>query len=257
AHAAPAVPTATGTISPTATATATATTAAPTATGTVTPAATSTAVGPTATGTISSTSTMTVTPTPTGTQTGTGGCPAGWTCADIGTTGAAGSESLSSGTWTVRGSGGDIWTTGDQFHFDWQTLGGNGSASTRVISQTNTNAWAKAGVMLRGSTAPSSPFYAILVTPGNGITVQYRATSGAAAVKAAQPAGAVPVYLKVTRAGTAFTAYTSSNGVSWTLVPGSTITLSGLTGTLLAGLAVTSHNAGTICTVTFDTVAVG
>jgi hypothetical protein len=66
----------------------------------------------------------------------------------------------------------------------------------------------------------------------------------------------VPIYVKVTRTGTAFSAYTSPDGVTWTLVPGSTVTLS-MTGTLLEGLAVTSHNVGTLCTVNIDGVQTG
>jgi len=64
------------------------------------------------------------------------------------------------------------------------------------------------------------------------------------------------VYLKITRSGNAFTAYTSPDGVTWTLIPGSAATL-GLGTSLLAGLAVTSHNTGTLGTVTMDGVTVG
>jgi hypothetical protein len=158
----------------------------------------------------------------------------------------------------VRGGGGDIWAGSDQFHFDSQTLAGDGSVRAHVLTQTNTNAWAKAGVMLRGSVDPAgAPFYDALVTPGNGIAVQYRPTARAAAVQLATLAGKVPVYLQVARAGTTFSAYTSADGVTWTLVPGSSVTLSGLGGTVLAGLAVAAHNTSALCTVTFDTVVLG
>jgi hypothetical protein len=64
-----------------------------------------------------------------------------------------------------------------------------------------------------------------------------------------------PVYLRVVRTGTSFTAATSPDGVTWTTVPGSTVTLANLTGALLRGLAITSHSNGKIGTVTIDTVA--
>ena len=64
------------------------------------------------------------------------------------------------------------------------------------------------------------------------------------------------MYLKVTRSGNTFTAYTSPDGVNWTLIPGSSATVS-LGSALLAGLAVTSHNNGTLGTVTMDGVTVG
>ena len=184
-------------------------------------------------------------------------CPASWSCADIGYTTPAGSQNVSStGVWTVQGAGSDIWGTSDQFHYAWQSLAGDGTVSTHVTSQTNTSAWAKAGVMLRLSSDPAAPFYALYVTPSNGLSVQYRATAGASASQAALISGNPPVYFQIARAGTNFTAYTSTDGITWTLVPGSKVTLASLSGSILAGLAVTSHNGGTLSTVTFDTVSI-
>jgi hypothetical protein len=180
------------------------------------------------------------------------GCPGAWNCADIGTPALAGSQTLANGVWTVQGGGNDIWGTADQFHFVWQGLTADGSLSAHVTSQTYTSTWAKAGVMLRLTTDPGSPYYALYVTTSNGISVQYRASQGDSAVQIANIAGTVPVYLKVARSGTTFTTYTSSDGVTWTLIAGSSVTLSGLSGTLLAGLAVTAHNGGALSTVTFD-----
>jgi hypothetical protein len=186
-------------------------------------------------------------------------CPAPWTCADIGPPTAVdpGSQLYQdgTGTWTVVASGSDIWDTGDEFHFISQTLAGDGSVSARVASQTNSGAWAKAGVMLRGSASQSAPYYAIYVTPENGVVVQYRTSDGTAAQQAAALDGAVPVYLRVGRVGTVYTAYTSSDGVTWTAVPNSQVDL-GLGGNMLAGLAVTSDDTYHNSTVTFDSVAV-
>jgi hypothetical protein len=76
-------------------------------------------------------------------------------------------------------------------------------------------------------------------------------------------AGSVPTYLRVARYTTSgstpqtlYSAYTSPDGVTWTLVPGSTTPLA-LPQPLLAGFAITSHLQGTGSTVTLDTVAVG
>ncbi|MGZ6308510.1 MAG: hypothetical protein ACXWP6_18810, partial [Ktedonobacterales bacterium] len=182
-------------------------------------------------------------------------CVTGWSCADIGYTAPAGSQSVSSaGVWTVQGAGSDIWGSSDQFHYVWQSMPGNGTFSVRVTNQTNSSGWAKAGVMLRLSNNPAAPFYALYITPGNGLSVQYRATAGVNANQLVNVAGAAPVYLRVSRSGTTFTAYTSTDGVTWTALAGSTITLSSLSGSILQGMAVTSHNASVICTVTFDLV---
>jgi Tfp pilus assembly protein PilX len=182
-------------------------------------------------------------------------CPSPWTCADIGSPIPVGSQSYDPGsnTWTINAGGSDITGTADQFHFVWQTLAGDGSISAQVVSQTNSSANAKAGVMFRASTDPGSPNYAVLVSPGAGIKVQERSTQGGTTTKLANPSGSIPAYLKVTRSGNTFAAYTSADGVTWTLIPGSTFTMS-LGSTLLEGLAVTSHNSGVLGTVTMDAV---
>jgi outer membrane protein assembly factor BamB len=184
-------------------------------------------------------------------------CPSGWSCADVGDAAPAGTQQLDgSGTWTLQGGGGDIWSTRDQFHFVWQSLAGDGPVTARVTSQTNTDPWAKAGVMLRQSTDAASAYYAVEATPGNGVVVQYRSSSGASAAMSAQLGGTPPVYLRAARAGTTFTAYTSSDGLTWAPVAGSSATLS-VSGAMLAGLAVTSHNNLAAGTVTFTSVSVG
>lgn len=182
-------------------------------------------------------------------------CPTGWGCGDIGGPVLAGGQSVSAGTWTVQGAGGDIWSVSDQFHYVWQSLAGDGSVGGRVLSQTNTDVWAKAGFMLRQSTDAGAPYYAVLMTPGNGVNVQYRPAQGANAVQLLSTGGTSPAYLKVGRTGNTFTAYTAGDGATWTPIPGSSVALT-LGGALLAGMAVTSHNPGISSVATFDTVGV-
>jgi hypothetical protein len=188
-----------------------------------------------------------------GAQTPPGACPTGWTCADIGNVGVVGGQALTSGTWTVQGGGGDIWDVADNFHYVWKSLATDGGVSTRVVSQTNTSPWAKAGVMLRATTDPGSPYYAAFVTPANGLSIQWRSAQAGLSTQLLA-AGTTPIYLEVTRAAGSYSAYTSPNGVNWTLVPGSTVNL-GLTGTVLAGMGVSSHTWGVLGAATFDTVA--
>jgi hypothetical protein len=184
-------------------------------------------------------------------------CPATWSCADIGNPTPAGSDSFDpgTGTWTIQAGGADITGISDQFHFDWQSLTGVGSVSAHVVSQTNSSSNAKAGIMLRTSADPGSPNYAVLVSPGVGIKVQVRSAQGGTTTKIANPTGTAPVYLEVTRSGNTLSSYTSPDGATWTLIPGSTATVS-LGSTVLAGLAVTSHNSRVNCTVVMNSVSV-
>src|SRR5207237_10797654 len=126
-------------------------------------------------------------------------------CADSIFPALTGYQSLSDGSWTVSGSGGDIWGTADQFHYVSQSLASDGSVDARLLTQTNTDPWAKAGVMLRLSSDPGSPYYFAMATPGNGMNVQYRASQDGAATSAPTLAGTLPVYLRVTWVGPCFT----------------------------------------------------
>jgi hypothetical protein len=55
------------------------------------------------------------------------------------------------------------------------------------------------------------------------------------------------------RSGSSFSAYVSTNGTTWTLVGTDTI---GMGSTIYVGVAVGSHTNATLCTATFDNVAV-
>lgn len=182
-------------------------------------------------------------------------CPKGWSCADIGNPAIVGDQSLSGGTWTLKGTGIDIAGYSDQFHYVWQSLAADGPISAHVLSQTNTGNWARAGIMVRQSADAGSAYYGAFVTPANGIVVQYRTAPGVGSAQLTSFTGTVPTYLMVARSGNTYTTYTSSDDNTWKLVAGSSITLN-LSGPVLAGLAVTSHNGGALSTVTFDTVSV-
>lgn len=181
-------------------------------------------------------------------------CPSGWNCNDIGNPIITGDQTLSSGVWTVKGAGGDIWDTSDQFHFVWQSKSGDLSLNAHVTAQTNSDPFAKAGLMLRGGTNARAAYYAAYLTPGNGIQVQYRDTQGLVSGQVASIAGATPAYLQIARSGGTFTAYTSSDGSNWLPLSGSSITLNNLSGTLLAGLVINSHNTAILGSATIGNV---
>ena len=94
----------------------------------------------------------------------------------------------------------------------------------------------------------------MFVTPGNGIAVQWRQAQ-AGSTGQTTTTGTAPVYLQITRTGTTFSAATSTDGVTWALVPGSTKSMTGLSGALLRGFAVTSHNTGQLAVAGMNSVA--
>lgn len=181
------------------------------------------------------------------------GLPSPWVMSDVGTTGAAGSAGEAGGSFAIQGAGADIWGTTDAFAFVYQSLAGDGQIVARLATQQNTNAWAKAGVMIRESLAPGAPHAFMALTPANGAAFQRRPILNGSSQHTGLAGVTVPRWLRLVRAGTTFSASVSPDGTNWTLVGTATVTL----GTqALAGLAVTSHAAGTLGTVTFDSVAV-
>ncbi|GLV54060.1 hypothetical protein KDH_09090 [Dictyobacter sp. S3.2.2.5] len=191
--------------------------------------------------------------TPTPTPAPGGSLPAPWQHQDVGNTGNAGSASYKSGTFTVKGSGSDIWNTSDSFQYVYQPMAGDGTIIARVDGIQQTDPWAKAGVMIRESLNDNASFADVLLTPSHGTVFERRPTTNTAAVDTAGPKGAAPYWVKLTRSGNTFTAFTSSNGKSWKKIGSANITMGK---TAYVGLAVTAHSYGTLNTTTFDKVSV-
>src|ERR1017187_170311 len=75
--------------------------------------------------------------------------PPGWSDADIGSPGLAGSAAYNNGLWTITGGGADIWGTSDQFNYAYTTVNGDGSIIAQVTSLQNSDpgtGWSKAGL---------------------------------------------------------------------------------------------------------------
>ena len=177
-------------------------------------------------------------------------CPATWTCADVGSPIPAGSNYLVNGVWFILGGGSDIWGSADEFHYTAQAMPGDGTITAQISSQQNTDSWAKSGIMLRASTDPGAPYYAIFATGGNGTVVQYRSSAGGSTSQLTGVTSGAPIYVKVTRSAATYTAYTSTDGTNWTAYPGSTVTIPNLSGSIFGGMADTSHSqSGTSTTV--------
>ncbi len=181
--------------------------------------------------------------------------PAGWSFTDIGAVGAAGSAGESNGTFTVSGSGGDVWGTADALGFASTSMTGDGTIVARVATVQNVNAWTKVGVMMREGTTADAAHGFMLVTPTavKGLSFQRRPVGGSASVSTNGPAAPPPYWVRLTRAGSVITADVSTDGTAWTTVASDTFTMGS---TIRVGLAVSSHVAGTTATATFDHVTI-
>ena len=182
------------------------------------------------------------------------GLPAPWQQLDVGSVAVAGEASFASGLFTLKGSGADIWDASDNFHFVWQPLASDGEIIARVASVQNTDVWAKAGVMIRSSLAANAPYAAMLVTPSRGVSYQWRYFVNGNSGGRNNSSLSAPTWVRLVRQGNNLRGYTSNDGVTWSLLQ--TQTIPELPGTVYLGLAVTSHNNGTLCTAMFDNVTV-
>ncbi len=177
-----------------------------------------------------------------------------WTDGDIGAVGKIGSSKVNpDGTILVSGGGADIWNQTDAFHYDYQPMTGNGSVTAQVLAQTNTNNWAKSGVMIRETANADSRFVDLALTPGNGVTLQSRtATHSTPNVSITVPAKA-GVWLKLVRTGSSFSGYISIDNTTWTLV--GTVTIP-MVNNVTAGLCVTAHDNSKLGTAKFSNVQI-
>jgi hypothetical protein len=157
------------------------------------------------------------------------------------------------GTYTMTGSGADIWGTSDQFHFAFKTLSGAGSIVARVQSVENTWSWAKAGVMIRETLDADSTHAMMVVTPTQGVSFQRRNVTGG--TSAADTTGGItaPYWVKIERdlSGN-FTASSSTNGSTW-LPEGLPDNIS-MGSNVYIGLIVVSTNAALTCQGVFTNV---
>jgi autotransporter-associated beta strand protein len=179
--------------------------------------------------------------------------PGTWADAEIGTLGVAGGSAISGSNYSILGSGADIYGTADACHFLYQTTNGDGTFTARVTSQTAADVWSKAGVMVRESTAAGARNLFVCITPNNGVSYQNRPTTSGSSYTTTASGPTAPYWVRLVRSNTTFTAFSSSNGATWTQIGGGT-NLSGFTSTALWGLAVTAHNNALASAANFDSV---
>jgi len=161
------------------------------------------------------------------------------------------------GTYTMTASGADIWAVdgveADEFHYAFKTLSGTGSIVARVQSVSDTDIWAKAGVMIRETLDPDSAHAMMVVTSGSGVSFQRRPGTGATSIDDTTADITAPYWVKVERdlAGN-FSAYSSANGSAWQKLGVSEPIQ--MASNVYIGLAVTAHNASATCEAVFTNV---
>jgi poly(beta-D-mannuronate) lyase len=185
-----------------------------------------------------------------------GNLSSNWRDVDIGAPGIQGSADYYQNAFAVKGGGGQIHGTADQFNFAYQPWTNGLQLTARVQTQPATDPSAKSGVMIRETTNASSKYVDVVVTPGS-ITMEARTTPGGSAIQLATFTASnslvgtnSPSWVRLFLQGTTFTGYASSNGVNWVQMGVTNISMTGT----LAGLAVCAYDNAQLNTSTFDNV---
>ncbi len=174
-----------------------------------------------------------------------------WTAQGIGNVGVAGSATaLSADAFSVSGSGADIGNTADSFEFLYQELAADGMVIARVASVPTVDPSSKAGLIIRESLNANARNAAIVVTRDRGIQFLTRKTTGGLTTTGLTLAGQkAPQWLKLIRSGTNYSAYISTDNVTWGLFFSDSVSM---TGTVYVGMAVTSYKNTVLGTAEFD-----
>ncbi|MBB5890151.1 alpha-galactosidase [Kutzneria kofuensis] len=124
----------------------------------------------------------------------------------------------------IQAQGADLWGSVNEYGAMYLP-GKEHDGSTTVVkidSQSDTNVWAKAGIMVRNdiTNANAGAGHVILAeTPGNGFLLDWDSDGDGLLDQQASVASAVyPAWLKLVRSGTTFSGYYSTDGTTWNLV---------------------------------------
>lgn len=134
-----------------------------------------------------------------------------WINSPVGSTTGEGIDNVCGGSIDITSTGYSPSSTSDAIYFSHQTLCGNQSITVKVQSITNGGF---AGIMFRDSTNAGSRFVAIKTQLNNFVHREVRTTLNGARVSQQLPAFG-HVWLRLTRSGSTFTGFTSTNGMTW------------------------------------------
>ncbi len=174
-----------------------------------------------------------------------------WTSAGINCryAGSVASYSGAADVWTLNSNGWDLEGSSDQFLYVSGAAVGDHTVDVEVTGMANNTAdWAKAGVMLRDSSAANSAMVNVATTPAHDVQFQWRTAAGAAAgnftvAGVPMPAASNPVWLRLVKSAGSYSAFYSLNGATWTQV-GATQAINFSNSQYLVGLSATSRTGG-------------
>ena len=165
----------------------------------------------------------------------------------------AGGESERTGnTWTVRGTGRNLWRTVNELHYTFGTVDGDADLVARVTDFVARHDAAKAGLMIRTDLDPESPhgFVGCTNRCGSEVLWQLETAAGTQAHRV-NDGVAPPQWYRIRREGDTVTTFISEDRIEWEPLDEQCLPLGERA---LYGLAVTSHDGEECATATFEDV---
>ena len=166
--------------------------------------------------------------------------------------GGSASYDTRSDSYTITGSGEDIYGTRDEFYFVWKQVQGDLSLQANVeFADTSGHMYKKAGWMVRASLDDDAAYVDALVHSDGLIALQYRLEKGGETHEVLSVARA-PATIRLERTGDLFTLYVEKPGERVRVVANVTVPLPS---SAYAGLVVCAHDASVQETATFTNIA--
>ena len=152
--------------------------------------------------------------------------PLPWQLEDLGKSGLTNRASYQDGRFTLEGTG-QLAGSSDAGCYVWETLGGNGTITVRMIPPADRDRRSRAGVMIRDSLAPNSPQAFVGMDGGGGICWIKRDRVGGSVSMTTKSSRRTPsmIWLRLVRNGRTVSAYTSGNGYMWSKAGAVTMSL--------------------------------
>lgn len=182
-----------------------------------------------------------------------GPVPAEWKVGAIGQHKLPPTATWRKGSFYLDAQCGDIWDLKDEAVFVHGKPMLSGQITARVVSLTPTDAWTKAGVMIRESMDQNSRHALMAVTPGQGSAFQHRDESAKASIHQPGPAVTAPYWVRLRWDQNEVIASTSADGKTWKETGRANISFSGA---VMPGMILSGHHPDKPAAASFDQVKI-
>jgi poly(3-hydroxybutyrate) depolymerase len=183
--------------------------------------------------------------------------PIQWAHTDVGTVDVPGQVYMDGDLFTIEGSGlGGMWGNNNNCHFAYVTASGDCSITARIHTHATAFWESKSGLLIMSSLAPGSAYVVNCIENSRGAgMITHNQNEGWGGTQWDNITTS-PAWLRLTRTGNSFSAYTSPTGEDGTWTQIGTSQTVNLATDVLVGLFVTSVKSATSGTAQFSNVTV-